>query len=98
MTKLLSKSYIIHQLRVGYLRRIRDSSGKRIISFSASILMNDYVKTAASSKPEMLICHSPDICVPRNDYFSECAISSAAAPPISSDEHKIMTYPNKSGD
>ncbi|CAG8510944.1 12760_t:CDS:2 [Cetraspora pellucida] len=53
---------------------------------------------AASSKPEMLICHSLDICVPRNDYFSKCAISSAAAPPISSNEHKIMTYPNKSRD
>ncbi|CAG8679612.1 22295_t:CDS:2 [Cetraspora pellucida] len=46
----------------------------------------------------MLICHSPDICIPRNDYFSEYAISSAAAPPISSDKCKIMTYSNKSGD
>ncbi|CAG8587476.1 16202_t:CDS:2 [Cetraspora pellucida] len=89
MTKLLSKSYIIHQLRVGYLRHLRDPSGKCIISFSISILINNYIKTATSSKPEMLICYSPDICMLQNDYFSKRAISNAAAPPESSDERKI---------
>ncbi|CAG8796325.1 19678_t:CDS:2, partial [Dentiscutata erythropus] len=60
-----------------------------------SILTNYYIKTAASSKPEMSICHSSDICMPRNGYFSESAISSAVAPPMSSDEQvKIVTYPN----
>ncbi|CAG8716880.1 24240_t:CDS:2 [Gigaspora margarita] len=53
---------------------------------------NDYVKTAISSKPESLICYSPD-------YFNESTISNTAVLPISSDEQvKIETYPNKSGD
>ncbi|CAG8742779.1 4524_t:CDS:1, partial [Racocetra fulgida] len=72
-----------------------DPSGKCIISFSTNILTNDYAKAALSSKPEMLICHSPDICVLGNDHFSELAISSAVAPSISSDERKIVTYLNK---
>ncbi|CAG8745832.1 44158_t:CDS:2, partial [Gigaspora margarita] len=58
---------------------VRDPSRECIISFSSSVLTNDYAKTATSSKPESLICHSPDICISRNDYFSESTISSAVS-------------------
>ncbi|CAG8637822.1 2750_t:CDS:2, partial [Scutellospora calospora] len=61
---------------------------------------NDYIKTAASSYPEMLICHLPDICMPRNDYFSsKSIIDSVAASPISSNKRmKTMTHLKKSRD
>ncbi|CAG8850124.1 300_t:CDS:1, partial [Gigaspora margarita] len=46
-----------------------------------------------------LICYSPDICIPKNDYFNDSTISSATVLPISSDERiKVEAYPNKSGD
>ncbi|CAG8450719.1 1502_t:CDS:2, partial [Scutellospora calospora] len=94
----ITLSYIIHQLRIGYLRRVGDRIGERIISFNPSVLTNDYIKTAASSYPEMITCHSPSICMPGNDYFSsKSVISSAAGSPISGNG-RLKTPSNRSRD
>ncbi|CAG8720115.1 7680_t:CDS:1, partial [Gigaspora rosea] len=92
--------YLIHQLRIGYLRRVGDRIGERVISFNPSVLTNDYIKTAASSYPEMITCHSPSISMPGTDYFSSKSVmSSAAVSPISTNGRlKTMTSSNGSRD
>ncbi|PKY14011.1 hypothetical protein RhiirB3_425926 [Rhizophagus irregularis] len=93
------QSYIIHQLRIGYLRRVGDRIGERVITFNPTVLSNDYIKTAAPSYPEMLACHSPNISMSGNDYFSSKSIaSSAAGSPISGGRPKPLTHSNRSRD
>ncbi|RHZ47334.1 hypothetical protein Glove_585g44 [Diversispora epigaea] len=79
MSLLNDPEYLIHQLRIGYLRRVGDRIGERVISFSPTVLSNDYIKTAASSYPEMLLCHSPNISMSGSDYFNSKSIASSAA-------------------
>ncbi|CAG8558597.1 9543_t:CDS:2, partial [Ambispora leptoticha] len=62
MSLLNDPEYIIHNLRIGYLRRLDDPYAARIITFSSTVLSsNDYIKTAASSYPEIHECYSPNM-------------------------------------
>ncbi|CAG8634092.1 13126_t:CDS:2, partial [Acaulospora morrowiae] len=83
-----------------YLRRVGDRTGERVISFNPTVLSNDYIKTAATSYPEMLICHSPNISMSGNDYFSSKSIaSSAACSPLSGGGRaKTLLNSNRSRD
>ncbi|RIA85683.1 stress-activated map kinase interacting protein 1-domain-containing protein [Glomus cerebriforme] len=99
MSLLNDPDYIIHQLRIGYLRRVGDRIGERVITFNPTVLSNDYIKTAAPSYPEMLACHSPNISMSGNDYFSSKSVtSSAAGSPISGGRAKTLTHSNRSRD
>ncbi|CAG8551389.1 7299_t:CDS:2, partial [Funneliformis caledonium] len=99
MSLLNDPDYIIHQLRIGYLRRVGDRFGERVITFNPTVLSNDYIKTAASSYPEMLACHSPNISMLGNDYFSSKSIvGGAASSPLSGDRHKTMNHSNRNMD
>ncbi|CAG8546454.1 9399_t:CDS:2 [Ambispora gerdemannii] len=73
MSLLNDPEYIIHNLRIGYLRRLDDPYAGRIITFSPNVLSsNDYIKTAASSYPEMQECYSPSTRMlggASSDYF-----------------------------
>ncbi|CAI2168221.1 6871_t:CDS:2 [Funneliformis geosporum] len=84
---------------IGYLRRVGDRFGERVITFNPTVLSNDYIKTAASSYPEMLACHSPNICMSGNDYFnSKSIMCGVAGSPISGDRHRTMNHSNRNMD
>ncbi|CAH1759309.1 22504_t:CDS:2 [Entrophospora sp. SA101] len=96
MSLLNDADYIIHQLRVGYLRRVGERIGERVITFNPTVLSNDYIKIAETSYPEMHNCHSPNISISSNDYFKS---TSSACPPISGVRVKTYTeLSNKSKD
>ncbi|KAG9303390.1 hypothetical protein G9A89_013716 [Geosiphon pyriformis] len=72
MSLLNDPEYLVHNLRIGYLRRVDDPYATQIISFSPTVLSNDYIKIAASSYPEMQECHSPNTSMllsSSGDYF-----------------------------
>ncbi|CAG8570556.1 10827_t:CDS:10, partial [Paraglomus occultum] len=77
MSLLNDPDYLIHHLRIGYLRRVDDRIGGRIITFDPTTLSNDYIKAAGSSYPEMQECYSPSTNTLGNDYFSRSIGSSS---------------------
>ncbi|KAL1918770.1 uncharacterized protein VTP21DRAFT_2792 [Calcarisporiella thermophila] len=59
MSLITDPAFLIHQLRVKYLR-VDDRIGAKIMSFGPNIMANDYIKTAAPF-PETSYCISPVI-------------------------------------
>jgi hypothetical protein len=57
MSLITDPNYLVHQMRIKFLRT--DERGERLISFSPNVMSNDYIRTAAPIYPEMHLCYSP---------------------------------------
>jgi hypothetical protein len=57
MSLVTDPNFLVHQMRIKFLRT--DERGERMISFSANVVSNDYIRTAAPVYPEMHLCYSP---------------------------------------
>lgn len=57
MSLLTDPLYLIHISRIKLLRV--DERGERVISFSPTVMSDDYVRLAAPVYPEMQYCYSP---------------------------------------
>lgn len=63
MTLYSDPDYLIHKLRISYLRHGQDRVADRIFQFDSAedIYKNPYMRMDADDYPEMIYCYSPDL-------------------------------------
>ncbi|EIW77134.1 hypothetical protein CONPUDRAFT_109640 [Coniophora puteana RWD-64-598 SS2] len=52
MSLISDTGYLVHNLRLSYLRHVDDPAGGRIISFNTSYVSNPYIRTASMHDPQ----------------------------------------------
>ncbi|RKP26811.1 stress-activated map kinase interacting protein 1-domain-containing protein [Syncephalis pseudoplumigaleata] len=63
MTLCANKDFIIHQLRINYLRHVEDRAADRVFTFlpEEELLQNPFIRASDDPFNEMAVCYSPDL-------------------------------------